>query len=181
MTITIRNGAVLRFKSAEKLDNLYGEDVWACMMDEASRMREEVLFAIRSTVTATKGPVRIIGNVKGRQNWFFKMCGESRADEPNMDYFKITAAEAVAAGVIEQAELDDAERVLPHHIFRELYFCEASDDGGNSFGLKFIRANIAPLSTRTAVANGVDLAKSVDWTVIHKLDENGITCEHYRF
>ncbi|WP_038974149.1 hypothetical protein [Bradyrhizobium genomosp. III] len=28
MTITVGNGAVLRFKSAEKPDNLYGEDVW---------------------------------------------------------------------------------------------------------------------------------------------------------
>jgi hypothetical protein len=37
MTITIGNGAVLRLKSAEKQDNPYGEDVWACVMVAASK------------------------------------------------------------------------------------------------------------------------------------------------
>ncbi|MCK1728251.1 hypothetical protein IVA82_24515 [Bradyrhizobium sp. 142] len=37
MTFTIRNGAVLRFKSAENQDNLYEEDVWACAMVAASK------------------------------------------------------------------------------------------------------------------------------------------------
>ena len=68
LTITLVNGSVISFRSAEKPDNLYGEDVYAAVMDEASRMREEAWHAIRSTLTATRGPVRIIGNVKGRRN-----------------------------------------------------------------------------------------------------------------
>lgn len=181
MTITIGNGAVLRFKSAEKPDNLYGEDVWACVMDEASRMREEAFYAVRSTLTATRGPVRIIGNVKGRKNWFFIGCRRAEGGEQNHSYHKITAGDAVAAGVFPQEELDDAERALPHAVFRELYFCEPSDDGGNPFGLKFIRSNIAPMSRKPSVAFGGDLAKSIDWTVLHGLDEDGCTSEHHRF
>jgi phage FluMu gp28-like protein len=181
-TITIvPNGAVMSFKSGEKTDNLFGEDVWAAVMDEASRMREEAFHAVRSTLTATRGPVRIIGNVKGRKNWFYIGCRKAEGGEPNHSYHKIIATDAVAAGVFPQEELDDAQRALPDHVFRELYLCEPSDDGGNPFGLNFIRQNVKPLSTRAPVANGVDLAKSVDWTVMLSLDENGTTCGFHRF
>jgi hypothetical protein len=87
----------------------------------------------------------------------------------------------VAAGVFPQEELDDARRALPDAVFRELYLCEPSDDGGNPFGISFIRSNIGPMSNKPPVANGADLAKSVDWTVIHSLDEDGRTCAHHRF
>src|SRR6266705_6685365 len=36
-TITLPNGAVVWFKSGDKPDSLYGEDVYACVIDEASR------------------------------------------------------------------------------------------------------------------------------------------------
>jgi hypothetical protein len=181
LLITLANDAIMSFKSAEKPDNLYGDDVWASVLDEASRMRVESFYAVRSTLTATNGPIRLIGNVKGRKNWFYHGCRKAEAGELGHSYHKITAADAVAAGVITQAELDDAERVLPHAIFRELYFCEPSDDGGNPFGIQFIRRNIRPLSTKPPVVFGVDLAKSVDWTVIVGLDEDGNVCVNMRF
>ena len=181
-TITlIPNGAIISFKSGEKTDNLYGEDVWAAVLDEASRMRHEAFFAVRSTLTATRGPVRIIGNVKGRKNWFYLGCRKAEAGEVGHSYHKIIATDAVAAGVFPQEELDDARRALPDAVFRELYLCEPSDDGGNPFGLKFIRQNIAPLSNKAPDVFGGDLAKSVDWTVLHGLDEDGRTCNHTRF
>ncbi len=38
LTITLANGAVIWFKGADKPDSLYGEDVYAAVLDEASRM-----------------------------------------------------------------------------------------------------------------------------------------------
>lgn len=177
----IPNGAVLSFKSGEKPDNLYGDDVWAAVLDEASRMRVESFYAIRSTLTATRGPVRIIGNVKGRKNWFYLGCRKAEAGEPGHTYQKITALDAVAAGVFPQEELDDARRALPDAVYRELYLCEPSDDGGNPFGLQYIGRQVRALSNMPPVAFGVDLAKSVDWTVIIGLDRNGETCAFHRF
>ncbi len=179
--ITLINGAVIRFKSGEKTDSLFGEDVWAAVLDEASRMREEAFHAVRSTLTATRGKIRIIGNVKGRKNWFFRGCRKAEAGEPGHIFRKITALDAVAAGVFPQEELDDARRALPDAVYRELYLCEPSDDGGNPFGLKYIRSNIAEVSKKPTAAFGGDLAKSVDWTVLHGLDEDGCTTEHHRF
>ncbi|MBY5594117.1 hypothetical protein HFO51_06495 [Rhizobium leguminosarum] len=179
-SITLINGAVIRFKSGENANSLYGEDVWAAVIDEASRMKEDVFHAIRSTLTATRGKVRIIGNVKGRKNWFYQGCRKAEAGEEGHIFRKITALDAVAAGVFPMEELEDARRALPDAVFRELYLCEPSDDGGNPFGLQFIRQNIAPLSNKAPVVFGDDLAKSVDWTVLHGLDEDGRTCSHTR-
>src|SRR5918912_674448 len=79
LTLTLANGAVIWFKGADNPDSLYGEDVFAAGVDEASRWKEESWHALRSTLTATRGPVRIIGNVKGRRNWAYKLVGRTPA------------------------------------------------------------------------------------------------------
>ncbi len=170
LTLKLANGAVIWFKTAEKPDSLYGEDVHAAVIDEASRCRVESWHALRSTLTATRGPVRIIGNVSGRRNWAYRLARRAEAGEPGMAYARITAHDAVAAGVLDAAEIEDAKRQLPEGVFRELYLAEASDDDANPFGLAAIRACVAPMSMEPAAAWGWDLAKRVDWTVGVALD-----------
>lgn len=186
LTVTFRNGARWVFKSAEKPDNLYGEDVADAVIDEASRCREEAWHAVRSTLTATRGPVRMIGNVKGRKNFFYHLCRKAQAGEREMAYHKLTAYDAVAGGVLAAEEIDAAERQLPAHVFRELYLAEPSDDGGNPFGLDAIRACYDPAlaasaAERPTTAFGVDLAKSVDYTWIVGLDAEGRQTASERF
>ncbi len=181
LTLTLFNGTVISFKGADKPDSLFGEDVYAAVIDEATRCKEEAWHAVRSTLTATKGPVRIIGNVKGRKNWAYKMARKADAGERNMRFAKLTAYDAVEAGVLDLEEVEDAKRQLPESVFKELYLAEASDDEGNPFSMAAIRANVRPLSTLAPIAYGVDLAKSVDWTVIIGLDINGDVCHFSRF
>jgi len=181
MRILLANGAVVWFKSAERPDNLYGEDVYAAVLDEATRMREEAWHAIRTTLTATRGPVRIIGNVKGRKNWAYRLARRAEAGEPDWGYSKITAADAVAAGVLDAAEIAGARRDLPEAVFRELYLAEASDDEGNPFGLAHIRACFAPQTDSIPVVYGWDLARSVDWTVGVGLSQGGDVCRFSRW
>lgn len=181
LTITLLNGAIIEFKSGEKPDNLYGEDVHAAVIDEASRVREEAWHAVRSTLTATRGPVRIIGNVKGRKNWAYHMARRAEAGEPDMAYFKITAHDAIKGGVLAQEEVDDARRQLPDAVFRELYLAEPTDDAGNPFGLSAIRECLAPLSSDYPRFWGWDLAKSVDWTVGIAFDQYHRACRFERF
>ena len=181
LTVSLRNGAIISFKSGEKPDGLYGEDVYAAVIDEASRLREEAWHAVRSTLTATRGPVRLVGNVKGRRNFFYQLARRAEAGEPNMAYTKITAADAVAAGILDTEEVESARSVLPGQVFRELYLAEPSDDQGNPFGIDQIEACIGPLSSAPPVCWGWDLAKSVDWTVGIALDRNGRCCRFLRF
>ena len=181
LTVTLPNQAVISFRSAEKSDNLYGEDVYAAVIDEATRVREESWHAVRSTLTATRGPIRIIGNVKGRRNWAYRLSRIAESGEPDWHYAKLTAFDAVDAGVLDMKEVEDARRQLPEAVFKELYLAEPSDDGGNPFGQVAIENCVAELSTKPPVVFGVDLAKSVDWTVAIGLDEDGSVCAFERF
>jgi hypothetical protein len=175
------NQAVLWFKSAENPDNLYGDDVYAAVMDEASRTREESWHAMRTTLTYTKGKVRIIGNVKGRRNWFYNLARKAEAGDPEMEYHKLTCWDAVDAGILDRKEIEDAQRMLPENVFRELYLAEPSDDGGNPFGMVAIDACVGPLSTNPVACWGIDLAKSHDYTVAIGLDAAGDTAQVERF
>lgn len=181
LTITIPTRGVMWFKSAEKPDNLYGEDVFGAVIDEASRMREDAWFAIQSTVTHTRAPIRIIGNVKGRGNWFYRLGLQAKQGEPGMHYAKLTCWDAVDAGVLERSEVESRQRTMPPHIFKMLYLAEPADDGGNPFGIEAIRRCVQPISDGEPVAWGIDLAKSVDWCWAIGLDGEGVVCRSERW
>ena len=181
LRLTLPHGASICFKSAEKPDNLFGDDVYACVFDEASRAREEAWYAIRSTLTATRGKCKLIGNSKGKKNWMYRLGQRAKAGEENYEYFKITAYDAVDAGILELEEVEQAKRDLPEAVFKELYLAEPNEDGSNPFGLSHIAKMVAPLSQLEPVCFGIDLAKSSDYTVIIGLDHKGAVCSFERF
>jgi hypothetical protein len=181
LTLTLKNGAIIWCKGADHPDSLYGDDVYAAVIDEATRVKEEAWHAVRSTLTATEGPVRIIGNVKGRRNWAYHIARKAQSHAPNMSYAKIVCHDAVLAGFLSAEEVEDARQQLPEAVFRELYLAEPSDDAGNPFGLSAIRACVGKLTDEPPVVWGWDLAKSFDWTVGIALDEDGRACRFVRF
>lgn len=180
--ITLANGAVIRFKGADNPDSLYGEDVHAAVIDEATRVKEEAWFAVRSTLTATRGKVRIIGNVKGRRNWAYRLARRAESGEPDMHYARITAHDAVEAGVLSAKEIADAKAQLPEQVFRELYEAEPSDDEGNPFGINAIRACLEAMHLDCdPQCWGWDLARANDWTWGIALCEHGAVCRSERW
>lgn len=181
--LRLANGSVWRFRTGELPNLLYGEDLQSAVIDEASRMREAAFIAIRSTLTATRGPCRIIGNVAGKKNWFWRLSRKAaRGERADMSYHKLTAFDAVEGGVFPLEELEAARDILPDHTFRELYLAEATEDGTNPFGLRKIAdCVIGYLSTRPVVAWGWDLAKTTDWTVGVGLDKYGCMADFIRF
>jgi len=181
LTLTLPHGSIIQFLSADNPDALYGADCYAAVLDESSRMSEAAWIAIRSTLTATNGSCKLIGNVKGRKNFFYKMALKAKAGEQNYFYKKITAWDAVNAGILLQSEIESAQRDLPENVFKELYLAEASEDGGNPFGLNHVQKCEYPLSERSSVCFGIDLAKKHDWTVIVGLDEFGNVSHFDRF
>lgn len=183
LTLTLPSGAVIRFKTAEKPDNLFGEDVYAAVFDEFTRAKEAAWFALRSTLTATNGKCKMIGNARGKKNWGYLLGVKAKHGEQGYSYHKITIYDALAQGIpgITSEEIDQARRDLPEDVFNELYLAEPNDDFSNPFGIQEIRARIKPLSTLPAVAFGVDLAKYSDYTVIVGLDRGGDICFFDRF
>lgn len=180
--VVLLNGAILWFKGADRPDSLYGDDVHAAVIDEASRMKEDAWHAVRSTLTYTQGRVRIIGNVKGRKNWFYSLSRKAEEGrDKELGFHRIDAYDAVDAGVLKRVEIESAKRDLPENVFRELYLAQPSDDGGNPFGAPHIDGCIAPLSDRPPHVWGWDLAKKQDFTVGIALDQVGYVCRFERF
>ena len=180
-TIMLINGATIWFKGSERPDLLYGEDVYAVVIDEASRVKEAAWTAIRSTLTATKGHARIIGNVRGKHNWAYRLARLAEQGAPNMAYFRLTAHDAVEAGIFDDAELADAKRTMTPEAYQELYFAEAADDGSNPFGWDAITACTVPRDTWDAdlkahpfkaLCFGTDFGRAQDYTVSIPLDKN---------
>jgi hypothetical protein len=169
------------FKSADKPDSLYGEDVYDAVGDEVTRWKEEAWNALYTTLTATKGHAKLIGNVKGRRNFAYRLARKAESGASDWGHHKLTAHDAIDGGVIDAGIVEQARRDLPENVFRELYLAEPSDDEGNPFGVPHIRECIAPLSDAKPVAWGWDLAKSVDWTVGVGLDADGAVCRLLRF
>lgn len=181
--IELFTGGVIWIKSADNPDSLYGEDVKAAVGDEASRWKSEAWHALRSTLSATRGRCRLIGNVKGRKNFFYSIARRAEKRElPDWHYAKITWQDAVDAGVLDVSDVEAARRELPEAIFKELYEAVASDDTGNPFGLDYIAKCVRDVpSSKPVVAWGIDLAKKQDYLVIIGLDEDGNVAAFHRW
>ncbi len=182
VTITLLNGSVIWFKSGDNPDALYGEDVYAAVVDEATRVKAGSWHALRSTLTATKGPVRIIGNVKGRKNWAYRLARHAETgDDPSYHYAKLTAydaAEAFEYTGVTMAEIRDAETVLPPDVFKELYLAEPAADSEAFFHVN-AAAVVADWPRHARVCRAWDLAASEtargDYTAGVKMAHDGTT------
>jgi hypothetical protein len=168
LTITTPVDSIIEFKSCEKPDNLYGEDVYAVVMDEISRMRQEAWYAIRSTLTATRGPVKMIGNVKGIGHWTYNFARDIENKKlDNWRYFKLTCEHAVKAGILDQAEVDKAKNELPYGIFLELYYGIPFVNSSNKFAYAFDKSKHV---RKTAVNYDYPIYLSFDF------NKNPISC-----
>ena len=177
LQVTLPNQARVEFHSGKLPDNLYGEDVYAAVIDEASRMSRESIVAVRSTLTATQGPWRLLGNVRGRGNYFYELCRLAEAGRlPDATYHHInayTAAKYGIKGLPTLADISSAEAELPPAAFRELFLAEPAGSDVNPFGVDALRRCVGPLAPGPVVSYGIDLAKSVDYTVVVGLNVCG--------
>lgn len=127
--ITLPNQTVIFFKAGDNPLSLASADIYAAVIDRAASVKEESWYNVRGALLGTEGPARIIGHVKGRNNWFYYFARRVEGGEdPNAHYAKLTIYDAIEAGIITQSEVDDARKNLPEVIFRELYLAEPADE-----------------------------------------------------
>jgi len=100
------------------------------------------------------------------------------AGEPDWSSFKFSTYDNPH---MDRSEIDDAQRQLPEVVFQQEYMANPAENASNPFGSSFIRQCTFPMSTAAPIVFGVDLAKSVDWTVIVGMDAAGSVCYFDRF
>lgn len=177
LSVTLKNGATITFKSGDNFDSIMGADCRNCVIDEASLVPEEAWHNIQSTLTSTGGTCIAIGNINGTQNWFYKICRRAEiGDNSKWQYRKLTAYDAIEAGLYTEEDLEDFRASMSEARFNELYLCIPSENGFNPFGLSSIANCVVKeedIEDRNVVVYGIDLAKSVDYSAVVGLNRKG--------
>ena len=177
LVINFITGGSIRFFTGERLDNLRGLKFHLAVVDEASfipNLEDGWLNSIRPTLTDYKGKAIFLSTPRGK-NYFFSLFSKA---EPDWQSFKFTTYDNP---YIDPQEIDDARRQLPEVVFEQEYMANPAENAANPFGTQFLRNCLHPVTSMPVVAFGIDLAKSVDWTVIVGLDENGNVAYFDRF
>jgi hypothetical protein len=174
------NGGQIRFFTGEKLDRLRGQSFHTAIIDEASfipNLESGWQNSIRPTLTDYSGNALFLSTPRGK-NYFYSLFMKGDGSDPDWQSFKYSSYDNPH---ISGMEIDAARDQLPADVFRQEYLADPMDNAANPFGGTHIRQCIYPISTAPPVCFGVDLAKSVDWTVIIGIDANGGVCHYERF
>ena len=180
MIIRFPNGGSVEFFTGERLDNLRGRKYHLVIIDEASfipNLEDGWLNSIRPTLTDYKGRALFLSTPKGK-NYFYSLYLKGYGMEKDWQSFKFSTYDNP---YIDKDEIDDASRQLPSVVFEQEYLANAMENVSNPFGNKYILNCIKPLSNNPVAYYGIDLAKSVDWSVIIGLDSYGNVAYFERF
>lgn len=180
LTIQFPNQGSVQFFTGERLDNLRGRKFHMVIIDEASfipNLEDGWLNSIRPTLTDYKGKAIFLSTPKGK-NYFYSLYMKGLAKEDSWESFKFSTYDNP---FIDFSEIDEARRQLPQVVFEQEYMANPAENAANPFGYQFISQCTFPMSQALPVVYGIDLAKSVDFTVITGMDINGNVCYFDRF
>lgn len=167
-------GGSLDFWSLDSVDAGRGRRYDRIVIDEAGIVRDlgpAWQETLRATLADRQGDAWFLGTPKGRS--FFHRCFErGQIGDGGWRSWRLPTT---SNPTIPAEEIEAARQELPAVVFEQEFLGVPADDGGNPFGLDAIEACLGPISTEPTVAIGVDLAKSVDWTVVVGLDATGQT------
>jgi len=178
LTINFITGGQIRFFTGERLDALRGLKFHLVIIDEASyiaNLEDGWLNSIRPTLTDYKGLVIFLSTPRGK-NFFYSLY--MKGGEPDWESFKFTTYDNPH---IDPSEVDAAKFQLPNVVFEQEYMANPMENAANPFGSEHINACVKDGITGKAEYYGIDLAKSVDWTVIIGLDKLGQVVHFERF
>jgi phage FluMu gp28-like protein len=174
-------GASLHFWSMDKPDPGRGEKYKRVVVDEAGLVRKfgpvwkEAIFP---TLADYRGRAILQGTPKGSSRDFTKLHAVAKQGENGYASFSGKTADNP---VIDPAWIENAKRTMTPEAFAQEFEGIPAEDGANPFGLPAIAACTGEMSGEPAVVYGVDLASSMDWTVVIGLDADGRMCYMDRF
>ena len=180
LIINFPNGGMVSFFTGERLDALRGRKFHLVVIDEASfipNLEDGWLNSIRPTLTDYIGKALFLSTPKGK-NYFYSLFMKGITENDDWKSFKFTTFDNP---FIDSNEINDAKNQLPLPVFEQEYLANAMENASNPFGSQYINDCIKPLSNKEAMYYGIDLAKSVDWSVIIGLDSDGNVSYFNRF
>ena len=164
-------GGVIEIWTLDSQDPARGRKYALAIIDEAGIAKDLLdvwQAAIRPTLVDFGGRALFLGTPKGRRHGFVTLFNRGwDADDPDWQSFR---ASTLDNPYIPPEEIDAARKELPPDIFAQEFEGIPTDDGANPFGLEAVRKAVGDCGTATPVVFGVDLARSMDYTVVCGLD-----------
>ena len=167
--VNFPGGGFVAVRSADNPDSLRGEGLDFVVMDECAFMQKEAWTeAIRPALSDRQGKVLFISTPKGR-NWLWEIYQRGVSGEEGWQSWTFPTS---SNPFIAKEEIEAAKRDLPEMIFRQEYLAEFIDDAGGVFRRVQEAAVLEPKEYEEGkqYIAGVDVAASVDFTVVTVLD-----------
>ena len=178
VTLKLKNGSVMQFKSTEREDSLRGYTGDYMVVDEAAYHGEEVWGSVLKPIMLVRGKtVLFISTPKG--NNYFKKLYDAGQDPDQPDYASCRM-HYTENPHLDIKELEEARRSLPSHIFQAEYEGSFTESGQTVF------ADTTPNQFSQwpqpigKVFCGIDLGRANDYTVATFMDSEGNIIDIYR-
>jgi hypothetical protein len=170
MAVRWQSGGRTEFKSAERWDNLRGETLGFCVLDEAAFMAPEVWEKVIGPMfITTAGRVLFCGTPQGK-NWFYALWTHGDdAEYPEWQSFRFPSRSSPYAKL---HEIERARRTLPSDAFAQEYEADFLDEAAGVFRNVDACADgeIGPPVEGHTNVIGWDIAKTSDFSVWTVLD-----------
>jgi len=167
--IRLDNGSEVVGKSCVEPDQLLGETLDWVVLDEGSRINEEIWSQYIQPRLATKlGWAAIISTPFGK-NWFYQAF--LKGQDPSDKYYKSWTFSSDVSPYVPEEEFEYHRKNDPDRVFRQEWLAEFISGGGEVFqGLDEIinpklRISNTPMEGKQYIM-GVDVGKQIDFTVI---------------
>ncbi|MGL6123882.1 MAG: hypothetical protein ACRC1W_12900 [Shewanella sp.] len=180
----------IQFCHGQDPESLEGEATHGNVLDECSKMKEQVYNSVKTTTTVTRGPILAISTPRGK-NWFYKKCMAAQdemmraaAEGRNPRQLFITAPTTANPHVTVEA-IEEARRNLPERLFKQYILAEFVDDADVFSGYRQVIDGpeltffgeperwVSSDSKERTVVIGADWAKTHDYTVFTAFDIEG--------
>lgn len=179
---TFANGSIIKMRSAEWPDNLRGPNIDGCIWcEEASFLKAEAWWIIRSRVAATKAPIFATTTPSG-WGWFYDEVLLSGYDPDKYGVYSdnnrwVSNYPTWDFPWPDPEHIEDAKRTMPHEIFMQEYGAKFVGAHGSVFPSveEIMHLELVPKSPEPECeyVMGVDLAKQQDFTAIIVMDGRG--------
>lgn len=168
--IELVTGGVIEVWTLDTPDPARGRKYALVVIDEAGITRDLLEVwqsAIRPTLVDLAGRALIMGTPKGRRHGFVVLFNRGLGEDKDWMSFRASTLENP---YIPASEVEAARKELPPEIFAQEFEGIPTDDGANPFGLEAIKESVGEVGNGEVVVYGVDLARSLDFTVVVGMD-----------
>lgn len=173
------NGSEIEFKSADNEAGLRGAGLDWCILDEASRIKEDSWNALRPALSDKQGKGIFISTPKGK-NWFYRLFLKGK---DGLEKYESWHFPSNTNPYFPEEEWLEAKESYPADWFSQEYEAEFLEDVAAVF--RNVEGRIDGEFEEPKVGKkyycGVDVAKYQDFTVITVLDGSKHLCYFERF